>query len=117
GNDATYSIANLLYDFLPINDTIELGPNDLEYIAGGSSLEEIVHLDEKEMKFFFEQFHEVVYGYDYILFDLGAGITKGAMSFILASDECLVITTPEPTAITDAYSMMKHILKQDDRIP
>src|SRR5699024_3946846 len=42
---------------------------------------------------------------------------EAALSFILASDECIVLTTPEPTAITDAYSMMKHIIQRNNALP
>src|SRR5699024_12778081 len=112
-NDAYYSIANLCNDYSSINDIIELGPNILNYIAGGTSLEEIVHLRNEQLQFFFDEMEKAVQLYDYILFDLGAGVSEAALSFILASDECIVLTTPESTAITDAYSMMKHILHQN----
>ena len=51
--------------------------------------------------------------YDVILIDTGAGLSKNVMSFILAADEVLLVTTPEPTAITDAYAMIKMISKKD----
>ncbi len=51
--------------------------------------------------------------FDVILIDTGAGLSKNIMSFILAADEVLLVTTPEPTAITDAYAMIKMISKQD----
>lgn len=117
GNDANYSIANLSNDYSPINDIIELGPNNLNYIAGGTSLEEIVHLRNEQLQFFFDEMEKAVQLYDYILFDLGAGVSEAALSFILASDECIVLTTPEPTAITDAYSMMKHIIQRNNALP
>lgn len=117
GNDANYSIANLFNDYSPINDIIELGPNNLNYIAGGTSLEEIVHLRNEQLQFFFDEMEKVVQLYDYILFDLGAGVSEAALSFVLASDECIVLTTPEPTAITDAYSMIKHIIQRNNALP
>ena len=55
--------------------------------------------------------------YDYIFFDLGAGISKSSLAFILSSDECFLITTPEPTSIADAYSILKHIVTEKADLP
>src|SRR5699024_6699584 len=86
-------------------------------IADGTSLEELVRLQENQLQFFFGQLEIVLQQFDYIIFDLGAGVSDASLAFILASDECIVLTTPEPTAITDAYSMMKHILQWNHALP
>ncbi|SOH03078.1 strong similarity to bacterial motility regulatory protein MotR [Candidatus Kuenenia stuttgartiensis] len=44
---------------------------------------------------------------DIVIVDTGAGISSDLLNFVLASNEILLITTPEPTAITDAYAMIK----------
>lgn len=117
GNDAKHSMVHFFNDFIPLHDIIELGPFNLSYVAGGTSLNDLVSLDESKMNYFYEQYNQVMTEYDYILFDLGAGASSSSMSFILASDECFVITTPEPTAITDAYSMIKHIIFKQSNMP
>ena len=117
GKDSTYSIVDLFKEYRPIHDMIELGPKGLSYIAGGSSLDELLNLDHDRLDFFFEQYDRLTEKYDYILFDLGAGASSSTLSFTLAADECFVITTPEPTAITDAYSMIKHIVLQKGAMP
>src|SRR5699024_12433697 len=93
------------------HDIIEVGRDTLNYIAGGTNLEEIVHLRIEHLQYVFDEMEKAGQLYDYILFDLGAGVSEPALSFISASDECIILTTPEPTAITDAYSMMKHIIQ------
>ena len=117
GSKSKYSIMNLFTDFLPIRGIIELGPKNLSYIAGGTNLHELVHLDNERLDYFFSQYSELARIYDYIIFDLGAGITSTTLSFILAADECFMITTPEPTAITDAYSVVKQIVLHDKQFP
>lgn len=117
GNDSRYSIVNLFNEFMPIHDIIELGPKGLSYIAGGSSLKELITIDKSKLDYFYEQYDLLVTEFDYIIFDLGAGATESSMSFVLASDECFVITTPEPTSITDAYSMVKHIITRRNDMP
>src|SRR5699024_11629774 len=66
--------------------------------------------------YFFKQYELVVKDYDYIFFDMGAGVTETSLSLVLASDECLLITTPEPTAITDAYSMVKQVITKQNNM-
>lgn len=117
GKASKHTIVNLFNDFMPIHDIIELGPNGLSYISGGSSLNELFHFNDKKLNFFYEQYDLLVNEFDYIFFDLGAGVTESSMSFVLSSDECFVVTTPEPTSITDAYSMIKHIILRQREMP
>lgn len=117
GQQSKYTILNLFEEFLPIHDMIEVGPKGLSYIAGGSGFNDLLELDDEKLNYFFSQYELLTEQYDYIFFDLGAGVTKSSLAFILSSDECFLITTPEPTSIADAYSMIKHIVKENDDIP
>src|SRR5699024_7948467 len=116
GQQSKYTILDLFKDFIPIHDMIEAGPKGLSYIAGGSGLNDLLELDEEKLNYFFSQYELLTERYDYIFFDLGAGITKNSLSFILSSDECFLITTPEPTSIADAYSMIKHIVRKNNNL-
>ena len=111
------SIVDLLNEELSIFDIIEQGPRNLSYIAGGTGLSSFFTLDAPKKNHFFEQYNELVHLYDYIIFDMGAGVTVDSLFFILASDECIVITTPEPTSITDAYSMIKQVVTNGYDMP
>lgn len=117
GLQAKKTIIDMLNDKLSIYEILENGPKGLSYIAGGSNLTEFFTLNTEKMDYFLKQYEEISYLYDYVLFDLGAGINKDSLFFTLSSDEIFVVTTPEPTAITDAYSMIKHILSKEQRIP
>lgn len=117
GQQSKYTILNLFEEFLPIHDMIEVGPKGLSYIAGGSGFNNLLELDETKLDYFFSQYELLTEEYDYIFFDLGAGVTKSSLAFILSSDECFLITTPEPTSIADAYSMIKHIVKENKQLP
>ncbi|WP_255437561.1 MinD/ParA family protein [Thalassobacillus sp. CUG 92003] len=109
GLAANHHFTDMFYENLAIHDIIESGPNTLSYISGGSGLSGIFNLDSQRYKQFIEQFELLVSHYDYILFDMGAGATDDSLAFISAADETIVVTTPEPTSITDAYAMIKHI--------
>lgn len=113
GKTASSSIVDFFNTRGSMNDMIETGPKDLKFIAGASGLNDFFELDYIEMNIFLEQYELLSDIFDYIFFDMGAGITTTSMNFILATDECILVTTPEPTAITDAYSMIKQIVLQD----
>lgn len=106
------SIVDMFTDHLSVHDIIETGPRGLAYVAAGSGLTNLFLMDEEKRDYFYQQYDELVKLYDYIIFDMGAGATNDSLSLILASDECIVVTTPEPTSITDAYGMIKHILNR-----
>ncbi|MCE0449489.1 MinD/ParA family protein [Brevibacillus sp. AF8] len=88
-------------------DIIEHGPGGLEFIAGGSGFTQIMQLDDEKLDRLFSHL-DPLQGYaDTIIFDTGAGFSKESMRFMLSSDEVILVTTPEPPAITDAYAVMK----------
>jgi len=106
------TIFDMFEESLSIHDIIETGPQDLAYIAAGSGLRDFFSLDKEKKHFFLEQYKELIALYDYIIFDFGAGISEESMFFMLSSDECIVVTTPETTSIMDAYSIIKHLVNQ-----
>ncbi|MFD1018201.1 MinD/ParA family protein [Thalassobacillus hwangdonensis] len=109
GKSPTYTILNLFDEKLSIHDIIESGPNSLSYIAGGSGFTDFFKLTDEKFRYFTQEFDKLQQTYDYIIFDMGAGATQDSLHFILAADEVIVVTTPEPTSLTDAYAMIKHV--------
>lgn len=107
------SIVDLLKNRIGIEQIIKKGPLNLQYLSGGMSLSNIVTIDEAEFQFFLYELERIIEKYDTILFDMGAGISKDSLKFLLAVDEIIVITTPEPTSIMDAYSAIKLIHQFD----
>lgn len=101
------SIVDLLKRRDKIENVIKNGPLSLHYLSGGISLSEVVTVDEEEFRFFLNELERMVEKYDVIFFDMGAGISNESLKFLLAVDEIIVITTPEPTSIMDAYSAIK----------
>ncbi|WGV57928.1 MinD/ParA family protein [Brevibacillus brevis] len=88
-------------------DIIEHGPGGLEFIAGGSGFTQIMQLNDEKLDRLFSHL-DPLQGYaDTIIFDTGAGFSKESMRFMLSSDEVILVTTPEPPAITDAYAVIK----------
>ncbi|WP_319418054.1 MinD/ParA family protein [Virgibacillus necropolis] len=117
GLHATKTIVDMFDQQLKIHDIIENGPNNLAFIAAGNGLSNFFTLSDDKKDYFLNQYNELVKLYDYIIFDMGAGASKESLFFIVASDECITITTPEPTSITDAYGMIKHIVSNQGQMP
>src|SRR5690625_2597021 len=117
GQTSKYTLADLFNYSLTFHDIIEIGPKDLHYTAGGNSFNELLILNSINVNYFHEQFKLIESDYDFIIFDIGAGISSTNLSFMLAADECIVVMTPEPPAITDAYSVIKHLTLQKQQVP
>ncbi len=86
-------------------------PENIKIIAGASGFHQLANLDAKQRADFIEAVAELDSD-DYMIIDTGAGVSQNVLSFVLAADEVIVVTTPEPTAITDAYGIIKSIASQ-----
>ncbi|MFC4557135.1 MinD/ParA family protein [Virgibacillus kekensis] len=117
GLQAKKSIVDMFQEHLPVHDIIETGPRGLAYVSAGSALSDFFALNYENREYFLSEYEKLIEIYDYIIFDMGAGATSDSLSIIIAADECIVVTTPEPTAITDAYGMIKYILSNRSTMP
>lgn len=80
----------------------------IKFIAGANGFSKIANLNVEELEYFAKQFSSLDNA-DIIIIDTGAGIANNVLQFVAAADEVYVVTTPEPTAITDAYGIIKII--------
>lgn len=80
----------------------------IKFIAGANGFSKIANLSVDELEYFAKQF-ATLGNADIIIIDTGAGIANNVLQFVAAADEVYVVTTPEPTAITDAYGIIKII--------
>lgn len=112
-----YNLYHLLKGEKDITEIVELGSHALPFIAGGSGLADLFSLSEGDLNYFTSQIEMISEEMDFILFDTGAGLSKETLKFITAADECLVVTTPEPTSITDAYALIKVVHGMEAEVP
>lgn len=101
-----YNIYDILFKDMDIKDVISEGPLGVGLLSGGSGINKIEELSQNQRAVFLRKLSSLE-DYDYILMDTGAGISKNVMAFIGACDELVIVTTPEPTALTDAYGLLK----------
>ncbi len=107
GCSAPYNMLHLLEGGLSLSDIIVEGPLGIKFIAGGSGIHKLTNLTNHQLAYMMNQLTLLDDWAEIILIDTGAGINQNVMNFVIAADEVIIVTTPEPTAITDAYAMMK----------
>ncbi|WP_421384619.1 MinD/ParA family protein [Bacillus salacetis] len=96
-----------------IEEIIFTDGDGTSYISAGNGLHNIVEWDDIDIERLLNALSSLVHSYEYIVFDMGAGAAHHTMELLMAVDDIFVVTTPEPTAVTDAYSMMKYIYMKD----
>lgn len=118
GFSPAYSIADFFSeDPVPLRRMITELPGGIHFIAGGSGLSTLPKINKESFNTFSEEFMSLVSDYRYIIFDMAAGLNETSLHFILSVDEVVVLTTPEPTSITDAYSVIKYITAENEEMP
>ena len=87
----------------------------ISMVAGASGFSQIANMGEEERQDFIDELETLSFA-DIIIIDTGAGVSSNVLDFIAAADDAIIITTPEPTAITDAYGIIKIIAMEYDTI-
>ena len=90
-------------------EDILINVNGFDALLGFSGVESIDEMDEVSISTLINSLENISYRYDYIIIDTGAGIDEKIASFLRASSKSYIITTPEPTALMDAYALIKSI--------
>ena len=80
----------------------------IKFIAGANGFSKLANLSKEDLDAFAKEFASLSNA-DIIIIDTGAGIANNVLQFIAAADEVYIVTTPEPTAITDAYGILNII--------
>ena len=113
GVTPNYNLNHVISGEKDISEIILNGPNNIPLIPGGSGIEELANLSRYQLNNLIDSWSTLEKEYDIILIDTGAGLSNIVMNFILAADETLVISTSEPTSITDAYGVVKALSKHN----
>lgn len=111
GTRPRYNMADMIYGRKGIKDIICRGPENIGFISGGSGIKELSNLSKDQISGIVNMMYELDSVADVIIIDTGAGISDAVIDMVLASSEVLLVTTPEPTSITDAYALLKTINK------
>lgn len=102
-----HNLCDLIYQGKNIREIITWGPMDVGFISGGSGIAGLSNLGRDYLVYIIQNLAELDAIADVIIVDTGAGISDAVLEFLVASGEILLVTTPEPTSITDSYSLLK----------
>ncbi|MBO5174337.1 MAG: MinD/ParA family protein [Eubacterium sp.] len=107
-----YNLADMMYRGKTLNDIITYGPENVGFISGGSGIQELANLSREQIITLIQKLNELDEFADVVIVDTGAGISDTVLEFVAASEEVLLVATPEPTSITDAYALLKTLNKK-----
>ncbi len=102
-----YNLSHVISGQKQLDEIVHLGPVGVEVLCGGSGVEALANLNTFQRQRLIESLDGLCQRADFMIIDAGAGIQASVVGFCLAADSTLVVTTPEPTAMTDAYAMIK----------
>ena len=112
GMNLRLNLAHVIARRASLSEIAAVGPGGFRLIGGASGLAKMADLPEEEHRRLLEALAQLERSSDLVLIDTGAGISRNVLSFTAAADQVLVVSTPEPTAIADAYAMIKVISRQ-----
>lgn len=96
-----------------LRDILTPGPEGIRVATGGSAVNGLMNAGPKRMATFLSQIDELVFDTDYLIFDTGAGLDNRVMTFLKLAEEVMLVTTPDPTSVTDAYATTKTLWKRE----
>ena len=117
GVTSKYDVSYFLRGEKSLNDIVQLGHEGVRFISGGSGVNALLNMGEEQLTELMTGIVQLDTPIDLIILDTGAGINDNILQMILTSSETIVITTPEPTAILDAYALVKTVVKRDSSHP
>ena len=107
-----YTLYHVIRGQKTLKEIILQTPEGLSIIPGASGYTQLADLDSNARENLMKSFAEID-DFDYILIDTGAGINSVVINLIMAADEVIIVTTPEPTSITDSYGLIKSIINRN----
>lgn len=102
-----YNMADLMFHGMDLKGIVTEGPENVSFISGGSGVQELAKMSREQVMYLIKKLGELDQNTDVIIVDTGAGISDSVLEFVVASEEVLLVATPEPTSITDAYALLK----------
>ncbi len=110
-----YNIQHVMDGLKSMEDIILPGPGGFDVLPAGSGHRHYSELNGEEMLALKTELESLESKYDYILFDIGAGISANVMYFCSAASEIVVVTSTEPTSFADAYALIKVLARDYDK--
>jgi MinD-like ATPase involved in chromosome partitioning or flagellar assembly/NACalpha-BTF3-like transcription factor len=115
GLHPAYTLEHLFTGEKSIQDVVLEGPEGIHIVPGASGFAQCVELEVPQQKKLVESISALEPNYDYMLVDTAAGISPTVLHFVAACQVAAVVITPEPTSLTDAFSLLKVLRRRGYR--
>ena len=117
GVSPRFSFREVLAGEASVADALTTGPEGIKFLSGGSGLTQLADVTESQLNVLLESFSQLDDQTDILVIDTGAGMSKTVTNLLRASHETIVVTTADPTAITDAYAVIKALAEDNADLP
>jgi len=97
-----------------LKDILVTYRNGMDILPGGSGLHELSHLSAAQQRLLLDEMNAITSDYDLVLIDTSAGIGENVLYFSSCAESILIVLTPDPTSLTDAYALIKVLSRQCD---
>lgn len=111
--NSKYNISDVVFGRKSLDEIVQIGPEGVEVICAASGLEDLASVNGFQRQRILGELSRLDSGADVVVIDTAAGISSSVVGFCMAADHVLVVTTPEPPAMTDAYAMIKALVKNN----
>lgn len=112
GMQPRHTLSHVISGTESLEEVCVRGPAGLRFVPGASGLGELADLSEFDRQSLLSQLETLEDSTDIVVLDCGAGISRNVMTFAASADTVVVVTTPQPTAVTDAYATIKVLLRE-----
>lgn len=102
-----YNFSHFLSGAKPLSEVLVSGPENVQILPAASGIEELTALSVEQKTRIFRALDSLIAPLDFLLIDTAAGISSNVTYFAAAAHEIVVVVSPEPTSITDAYALIK----------
>jgi flagellar biosynthesis protein FlhG len=106
-----FTLEQLLNGERKLEDILVEGPEGIRIVPAASGIAEFAQLDDSQQAIMLKALAELERQFDFLLIDTAAGISSNVTQFIQAAQHCILVVTPEPTSLTDAFALMKVLHK------
>ncbi len=111
GTSAEYSLHHALDGNLCLAEVIANGPGGIRFVSGGSGISKLINVSRKRLQNFLMELTQLEESTDVLIFDTGAGVDQRVLTFLRAADEVVLVVTPDPASVTDAYATIKVLMR------
>ncbi len=117
GTRSRLTLADVLKDGVELRDVVIQGPGNIDILPASSASLDIIESEDTFLRKLAAAFNRFEHDYDYIIMDTGAGIARNVISFLLSAQKIVLVITPDPASITDAYAVIKVVRSVNKEIP